>query len=106
VQSLDQLQVESKIQEMKAKDAVGKCPKCGKEVVNQKTFYGCTGYKEGCKFSLPGEFLNKKISEANIKKLLEGKKTGFIKGPKGKKEFDAHLKLNSVGKIEFEFPKK
>jgi len=105
-QSMGQLQVESKIQEMKAKDAVGKCPKCGKEVVNRKTFYGCTGYKEGCKFSLPGEFLSRKISEANIKKLLEGKKTGLIKGLKGKKEFDAHLKLNSVGKIEFEFAKK
>ncbi|PFR42545.1 DNA topoisomerase III, partial [Bacillus cereus] len=59
--SLDQLQVESKIQEMKTKDSVGTCPKCGKEIVNRKTFYGCNGYKEGCKFSIPGEFLTKKI---------------------------------------------
>ena len=106
--SLDQLQVESKIQEMKTKDSVGTCPKCGKEIVNRKTFYGCNGYKEGCKFSLPGEFLTKKISETNAKKLLDGKKTGLIKGMKGRsgKEFDAYLKLNDSGRIEFEFAKK
>lgn len=106
--SLDHLQVESKIQEMKTKDSVGTCPKCGKEIVNRKTFYGCNGYKEGCKFSIPGEFLTKKIIEANAKKLLTGKKTGLIKGMKGRsgKEFDAYLKLNDSGRIEFEFANK
>ncbi|RAN80580.1 hypothetical protein B5P42_13600 [Bacillus sp. SRB_331] len=106
--SIDQLQVDSKIQEMKEKDSVGKCPKCGKEIVNRKTFYGCNGYKESCKFSLPGEFLGKKISETNAKKLLEGKKTGLVKGMVGKKEkpFDAYLKLSQSGRIELEFAKK
>ncbi|EJQ36070.1 DNA topoisomerase III [Bacillus cereus BAG5X1-1] len=106
--SLDQLQVDSKIQEMKEKDAVGKCPKCEKEIVNRKTFYGCNGYKEGCKFTLPGEFLGKKISETNAKKLLEGKKTGLVKGMVGgkKKPFDAYLKLSQGGRIELEFAKK
>jgi DNA topoisomerase-3 len=39
--------------------------------------------------------------------LLAGKKTGLIKGMKGKsgKEFDAYLKLDSSGKITFEFAK-
>ncbi|MBU4643132.1 type IA DNA topoisomerase [Bacillus toyonensis] len=106
--SLDQLQVDSKIQEMKQKDSVGKCPKCGKEIVNRKTFYGCSGYKEGCKFSIPGEYLTKKISEANAKKLLDGKKTGLIKKMKGKsgKEFDGYLKLKPSGMLELEFAKK
>ncbi|PEO28677.1 type IA DNA topoisomerase [Bacillus toyonensis] len=105
--SIGELQIDSKVQEMKTKDSVGKCPKCGEEIANRKTFYGCTGYKEGCKFSLPSEFLTKKISEANVKKLLTGKKTGLIKGMKGKsgKEFDAYLKLDSSGKITFEFAK-
>ncbi|EJQ43576.1 hypothetical protein IEQ_04904 [Bacillus cereus BAG6X1-2] len=93
---------------MKTKDSVGTCPKCGKEIVNRKTFYGCNGYKEGYKFPIPGEFLTKKISEANAKKLLTGKKTGLIKGMKGKsdKEFDAYLKLDDSGRIEIEFAKK
>lgn len=76
---MEQLQIYNKIQEMKTKDTVGKCPKCGKEIVNRKTFYGCSDYKEGCKFSILGEYLTKKISEANAKKLLEGKKTSLIK---------------------------
>uniref|UniRef100_UPI003F493356 type IA DNA topoisomerase n=1 Tax=Bacillus multifaciens TaxID=3068506 RepID=UPI003F493356 len=106
--SIGELQIDNKIQEMKAKDSIGKCPKCGKDVVNRKTFYGCSGYKAGCKFSITGEYLGKKITEANAKKLIEGKKTGLIKGMKGKseKEFNGYLKLNSSGKIELEFVKK
>ena len=72
-ESIGELKIDNKIQDMKAKDTIGKCPKCGKDVVNRKTFYGCSGYKEGCKFSMSGEYLTKKISEANAKKLLEGK---------------------------------
>lgn len=105
---IGELQVDNKIQEMKSKDTVGKCPKCGKDVVNRKTFYGCSGYKEGCKFSIPGAYLTKKISEANAKKLLEGKKTGLIKKMKGKsgKEFDGHLKLLESGRLDLEFAAK
>lgn len=106
--SIGEMKIDNKIQEMKAKDTVGKCPKCGKDVVNRKTFYGCSGYKEGCKFSIPGEYLTKKISEANAKKLLEGKKTGLIKKMKGKsgKEFDGHLKLGASGRLDLEFASK
>lgn len=106
--SIAGLEIDNKIQEMKSKDTVGKCPKCGKDVVNRKTFYGCSGYKEGCKFSIPGEYLTKKISEANVKKLLEGKKTGLIKKMKGKsgKEFDGHLKLTASGRLDLEFASK
>lgn len=106
--SIGELKIENKIQEMKSKDTIGKCPKCGKDVVNRKTFYGCSGYKEGCKFSIPGEYLTKKISEANAKKLLGGKKTGLIKKMKGKsgKEFDGHLKLTASGRLDLEFASK
>jgi DNA topoisomerase-3 len=106
--SIGEMKIDTKIQEMKAKDTIGKCPRCGKDVVNRKTFYGCSGYKEGCKFSIPGEYLTKKISEANAKKLLEGKKTGLIKKMKGKsgKEFDGHLKLTESGRLDLEFAAK
>ncbi|HDR7594796.1 TPA: DNA topoisomerase 3 [Bacillus mycoides] len=107
-ESIGEMKIDNKIQVMKAKDTVGKCPKCGKDVVNRKTFYGCSGYKEGCKFSMSGEYLTKKISEANAKKLLEGKKTGLIKKMKGKsgKEFDGYLKLSQSGRLELEFAAK
>ncbi|WP_142308208.1 type IA DNA topoisomerase [Bacillus wiedmannii] len=107
-ESIGELKIDNKIQDMKAKDTIGKCPKCGKDVVNRKTFYGCSGYKEGCKFSMSGEYLTKKISEANAKKLLEGKKTGLIKKMKGKsgKEFDGYLKLTASGRLDLEFANK
>ncbi len=47
------------------------------------------------------------MSESNMIKLLEGKKTTLLKGLKGKseKEFDAYLQLDE-DKIQFVFPKK
>lgn len=98
------------IEKKKTEHHLGKCPLCNKPVVDKKKVYGCTGYvkdqQDSCKFSLPKEFLGKKISEGNIIKLLEGKKTTIIKRLKGKsgKEFDAFLKLTSGGNLEFEFP--
>ncbi|MBU4642905.1 type IA DNA topoisomerase [Bacillus toyonensis] len=99
------------IEGKKSEHHIGECPSCGKPVVDKKTIYGCTGYvkedKNSCKFSVSKEFLGQKISESNIVKLLEGKKTTLIKGLKGKsgKVFDAYLKLEDA-KIQFVFPKK
>ncbi|AZR76748.1 topoisomerase C-terminal repeat-containing protein [Bacillus thuringiensis] len=99
------------LENKKSEHHIGECPSCGKPVVDKKTIYGCTGYvkddKNSCKFSVSKEFLGQKISESNMTKLLEGKKTTLIKGLKGKseKEFDAYLKLEDA-KIQFVFPKK
>ncbi|EOP32308.1 type IA DNA topoisomerase [Bacillus cereus] len=109
---ISSLDLSQQIEEIQLQGVIGKCPKCGQNIVDKKAFYGCTGYKKGqednCKFSLPKEFLGKKISESNAAKLLDGKKTTLIKGLKGKneKEFDAYIKLSSSGNLEFEFPKK
>lgn len=87
-------------------EKVGNCPVCGKSVVKQKWGYGCTGYKDGCKFSV-GTICGKKISDAQVKMLLEKGKTGIIKGFVGKtsgKTFDAALKVEE-GKVCFEFAK-
>lgn len=67
-------------------------------------FYGCSGYREGCVFTLPKVFCGKSLTEANIKKLLNGEKTPLIKGFKSKKgkNFDAILTLDN-GKMKFEF---
>ncbi len=80
------------------KEAIGKCPECGSPVhENQRSFY-CSKWREGCKFTLwknTLERLGKKtISAKQAKVLLEG---GNIKlaGLKSKagKEFDAEGKL-------------
>ncbi|WP_100402951.1 DNA topoisomerase III [Bacillus sp. FJAT-42315] len=85
---------------------VGKCPKCGGQVVDKSTFYGCGNYaKTKCDFTLSKKILGKTISQANAKKLLEGGKTSVIKGfKKGDKTFQAALEYKKEeNKIHFIF---
>ncbi|MBP8994277.1 MAG: topoisomerase C-terminal repeat-containing protein [Bacteroidales bacterium] len=84
------------------------CPFCGKSINTFKWGYGCSGYKEGCKFSFNNEICGKKISETQANALITKGKTALIKGFKGKtgKEFNAKLILNKKEfKIDFEFEK-
>jgi len=88
------------------KKALGSCPLCGRDVVETSKGYGCSGYQEGCKFTIWKEIAGKKITPKQAGDLLSKGKTGIIKGFKGKsgKSFDAVLVLGEGGKIEFTFP--
>ena len=85
-------------------DAVGVCPLCGKSVVRGRYGYGCTGYKEGCKFRIGGVICSRVISKANAGLILSQGKSAKIRGFVGKngKSFDAYLKLDN-GRVVFEF---
>lgn len=86
-------------------DVAGKCPICGEDVVRTKFGYGCSGYRNGCKFSVNRKICGRVISINNVKQLLETGKTYKIEGfvsPKSGKEFSAFLKLDN-GKAVFEF---
>lgn len=74
---------------------LGVCPVCGKALKKQSWGVGCSGYKEGCKFSINGVIAGKKLTESQIKALIEKGETSTIKGFKGKtgNKFDAKLKL-------------
>jgi DNA topoisomerase-3 len=86
-------------------DIAGKCPLCGRDVVRTRFGYGCTGYKDGCKFSVNNVILGRTVSIANVRKLLKDgesyKIDGFISKRTGK-EFSAKLKLEN-GKAVFDF---
>lgn len=57
------------------------CPKCKKgTLLKGKTAYGCSGYKEGCKFMLPFTFREKKISKKQWLRLLKKGCTVNLKG--------------------------
>lgn len=75
--------------------SLGACPICGKALRLQSWGVGCTGYKEGCKFSINGTVAGKKLTETQIKSLIANGETKLIKGFKNKagKVFDAKLKL-------------
>ncbi|WP_022669439.1 type IA DNA topoisomerase [Desulfospira joergensenii] len=81
------------------------CPECKKgHIFENKKAFGCSEYKEGCKFVIWKEIAGKTLTMAQVKQLIETGKTGYISGftsSKGK-SFSAYLVLRG-GKIEFEF---
>ncbi|MFT9428023.1 MAG: DNA topoisomerase III [Sporolactobacillus sp.] len=92
------------LEEVVTAQSVGRCPLCGRPVLDKGKFYGCTGYVSGCKFTLPKELLSKDLDPSIIKALLSGEKTRKLKGFKSKtgKSFDAVLTIQE-GKLVFQF---
>ena len=84
---------------------IGTCPLCGKEIMNGRKGYYCSGYKDGCKFTIWKYICKKAISVSNAKALLSSGKTGKITGftSKNDKLFDAALKLDENGRVVFDF---
>ncbi len=87
------------------------CPVCGGDIVTTAFGYGCSNYKPdktGCTFCI-GEIAGIKITETQLKLLIEKGATGKIRGFKSKsgKKFDAVLKLDTDEegnkKVSFEF---
>jgi DNA topoisomerase-3 len=86
-------------------NTTGECPACGAPVVPGKYSYYCAGQKtSGCGFSVGRVICGAAVTEADIKALLAGKKTG-LKSMKSKagKDFKAYLQLDKDHKIRFEF---
>ena len=83
----------------------GECPLCKKPVIRGRYGFGCSGYKDGCKFRLNGYICKRNISLSNAKLLLETGKTSKIQGftSKNGKLFDAYLVLEKDGSIVFSF---
>ena len=61
---------------------VGKCPECGADVIETEKAFGCSRWREGCKFAIWKNdslitSLGKKVSYEMVKILLEHGKVGF-----------------------------
>lgn len=91
---------------------VGKCPRCGKDVVKTGSIYACSSIKNekqedgtwkevaGCGFKLFG-FCTKKFTEKQAASLLDGKAV-TLRGCKSKagKTFDCKVVLQKDGSVE------
>ena len=79
------------------------CPVCKKGTLKKgKNAWGCSDWKEGCRFIIPFEFMGKKLTDAQIKRLAEKGKTALIKGFKQDDDsVDGFLELTSDFKISF-----
>jgi DNA topoisomerase-3 len=106
-QGLDTESIQRSGPKKRSSASVGSCKLCGSKIVDKGEFYGCVSYqKTKCNFTISKKILNKKISQANIKKLLASGETDLISGfKKGEKTFDAILSWSdSDKKISFTFP--
>ncbi|MEN7973854.1 MAG: DNA topoisomerase 3, partial [Verrucomicrobiota bacterium] len=52
-------------------DRWGDCPLCGKKIIKGKSAYGCSGWKEGCKFVLEPEYKGLKLTPNQVQVLLQ-----------------------------------
>ena len=52
-------------------DLIGACPRCGKEVIKGKSAYGCSGWKEGCKFVLNPAYKNLNLTANQVQVILQ-----------------------------------
>jgi DNA topoisomerase III len=85
--------------------ALGPCPLCGSAVVDQPKSYGCSGWKQGCRFAIWKKIAGKTIGVRTVASLLKGDKSALLKGFRSKtgKPFDARLKIEK-GEVRFDFP--
>jgi DNA topoisomerase-3 len=89
------------------KNGIGPCPQCKIGVVcPTPNGAGCNRWREGCKFSVWREQYGKKLTDSQIKELVEKGRTKVIKGFKkkdGSGTYDARLIVNEEFKIRLDF---
>ena len=86
--------------------SVGTCPHCGEPVIEGKKAYGCSAWKEGCKFKIWKESFRKKLPLSSIEQLLTKGETNVLSfTSKNNKKYTAKLKLKdkATGNLELEF---
>lgn len=86
-------------------EELGVCPKCATPVRMRGPVFTCdTG--RSCEFVIFNTIASRKISKRMVKQLLTKGHTSHVKGFKSKKSgntFEASLRLNSDGKVVFDF---
>lgn len=96
---------ESEVAKKSSEDQLlGVCPVCGGDVVVGSKAYGCSNWRNGCKFVIWKTMANRDITEEVAKTVLETGCSETLSGFKSKagKDFDAKLKI--VGsEVKFDF---
>ena len=84
--------------------ALGPCPLCGSDVIEQEKSFGCGGWRSGCKFAIWKTIAGKRIGARTAQALLRRGRSQVLKGFKSKsgRAFDARLRLDQ-GQVRFDF---
>lgn len=86
--------------------SLGICPKCGKNVLEGKNSYFCSGYSKdnenSCNFIISKNILNTKIPVSEIKKMLLGKPSKEFTFKKANGDsFKTPLTISNAGELVF-----
>jgi DNA topoisomerase-3 len=83
---------------------LGECPLCGSDVVQQEKSYGCSGWKQGCRFTIWKTIAGKAITVGTAQALLRRGRSPILRGftSKAGRPFEARLKLEG-GEVRFDF---
>ncbi|MEW4568026.1 DNA topoisomerase 3 [Tautonia sp. JC769] len=84
--------------------ALGNCPRCGADVVEQPRSFSCKAWQSGCSFAIWKSISGKRISARTARTLLTQGKTALLKGftSKAGKPFSARLKVED-GEVRLDF---
>ena len=71
-------------------------------MIKGKTAFGCNRYNSGCKFIIPFIFQSKKLSESQIKSIIQKGRSPLIKGFKNDTEdsFNGRIIINKEQLLE------
>lgn len=76
-------------------NSLGACPLCGRPVVEQTKSFSCSGWREGCAFTIWRNIAGKRITRRTAETLVRKGRTTRLKGFRSKagKPFEARLQL-------------
>ena len=79
------------------------CPGCGKDIIMGPKNYFCTGYKDGCKYSIMKEFCKATFEPDDVRMLFNGNIiTKELTKKENNKKWKQLLKFDPIlGKLEF-----
>lgn len=96
-----------KVEKPEGAEEIGKCPVCGNAIIEGEKGFGCTNWKNGCKYTIWKndkfiEAMGKKVTKEMVALLLKNGKVGFrnLKSKKGT-FFSAYLRYEKDEKTGY-----
>ncbi|RKT44962.1 type IA DNA topoisomerase [Thiocapsa rosea] len=89
-----------------AAGGLGACPICGEgEVTENARAYGCSRYREGCGFTVWKTVAGLTLAQDQVRRLIAQGRLPRLEGftSKAGKPFSAGLRLDTAGKVVFDF---
>lgn len=108
--NIEQFKKNAPEKKMGAKESIGVCPVCGKEIRESSKSWYCCGYADNpkCSFTIWKKIGGKIIPDSAARALLQKNRSELISGFKSSqgKTFSAYLVLKDDYTVGFEFPKR